>query len=537
MSINNRALSARQVEKKTLFESIKEAATDSGTLSHQQIRALSKESLISQSSLLGTTSFYNFLRKANYNKKAYVCHGTCCKLSDKDQAAYSILAQQYSKTEIGEVSCLGHCYCAGAYWQGNNTYNITCGLNEHRDSDIIPSYHVASQLIFDKDIGDLNHFYHIALPDVTTIITELKHSRLRGRGGAGFLFVDKLISCAKALVNNNGEKYVVCNGDEGDPGAFSDRYLLEAQPHRVLAGMLAAGVTMGAKTGFIYIRAEYPFAVTEITKAIKAYENTSAYRQTGFHFRIITGAGSYVCGEETALLNSIEGLRPEVRTRPPYPAQEGLFGQPTLLSNVETFAAVPWIIQNSGYAFAAIGTSKSSGTKLISLDYGFNKPGVYEVDMGTPLEQLVYGLGGGFRHAVKALQIGGPLGCVVPLNKISALTLDFESFDEQGFVLGHAGIVTIPESYPIITFLRHLFTYMADESCGKCLPCRLGIEKGRKLLLDASKDNRIEPLLFHELLDTLEFGSLCGLGGGLPLPVRNILEYFSFELSNYFAER
>jgi len=293
---------------------------------------------------------------------------------------------------------------------------------------------------------------------------------------------------------------------------------------------------MGADTGFIYIRAEYPLAVSRMTKSIEEFEKTVAFEQSRFRFRIVRGAGSYICGEETALLNSIEGLRPEVRTRPPYPAQEGLFDKPTLVSNVETFAAVPWIMEHGGNVFAAIGTEKSTGTKLLSLDNGFNNPGVHEVDMGTSLKKIIDDYGGGFRRATKAVQVGGPLGSVVPIEKIGNLSLDFESFEQTGFLLGHAGIIAIPEDFPMIGFLRHLFSYMANESCGKCLPCRLGTEKGYRLLKEASKNNPVNTTTFNDLLEALETGSLCGLGSGLPWPVRNILDYFPAELAGYFSQ-
>ena len=317
-------------------------------------------------------------------------------------------------------------------------------------------------------------------------------------------------------------------------GAFSDRWLLERQPHRVLGGMLAAGLAVGADSGWIYLRAEYPRAARPLKQAIAAYQGTATAAETGFRFRLVEGAGSYVCGEETALLNSIEGLRPEVRVRPPYPAREGLFGRPTLLSNVETFANLPWILAHGGEAFRRIGPRGSRGGKLVSLDRRFNRPGVYEVPMGMPMYELLYGLGGGFREPVKALQVGGPLGGVLPLKLCESLSLDFHSFRQAGFLLGHAGIVAIPAGYPMIEFMRHLFGYMAHESCGRCLPCRLGTRKGHELLQDASTERPLERVLFEELLETLEQGSLCALGGGLPLPVRNLLEHFDEELSPWF---
>lgn len=536
MSKNIRALSARQVKDKTLFEALNDAAGDAGSLSHEKLHTLSNERLVSPGTLLGTISFYDFLNTDNSGKRAYVCNGTCCMLSGKQKTARSKLSEKFSDNEIGEAACLGRCYRGGAFWSGERTYDDQYDLETKGDTDPVPFYCAASQSLFADEISDIDHFYQVALIQPEKIMAELTASQLRGRGGAGFHFADKLATCASAPIDKE-QKYVVCNGDEGDPGAFSDRYLLEQQPHRVLAGMLAAGLTAGADTGFVYIRAEYPVAQTRMAKAIEAFEQTTAYAQTRFQFRIVRGAGSYICGEETALLNSIEGLRPEVRTRPPYPAQEGLFGQPTLLSNVETFAAIPWILEHSGSAFAAIGTEKSTGTKLLSLDYNFNVPGVHEVEMGTALEQVINKYGGGFRSPVKALQIGGPLGSVLPMDKIEGLSLDFESFAQQGFLLGHAGIVTIPSDFPMINFLRHLFSYMANESCGKCLPCRLGTSKGHTMLANSSKDSPIDNVVFDDLLETLELGSLCGLGSGLPLPVRNIMTNFSAELSEYFENR
>ncbi|MCW8911352.1 MAG: formate dehydrogenase, partial [Gammaproteobacteria bacterium] len=299
--------------------------------------------------------------------------------------------------------------------------------------------------------------------------------------------------------------------------------------------MLASAIACDASAGFIYVRAEYTQAHKIIKQAINEYENTLAYQNAQFRIRMIVGAGSYVCGEETALLNSIEGLKPEVRTRPPYPAQQGLFSQPTLISNVETFAAIPWILKNSGSAFASMGTDKSTGSKLLSLDHGFKRPGVYEVDMGEPLKKVIYDFAGGFSADSKAIQVGGPLGSIIPVNKITDLSIDFESFDSNGFLLGHGGVIAVPDSFPMIDFMRHIFEFMADESCGKCLPCRLGTRKGSDMLRDASQQSPVDSIAFNDLLDVLQQTSLCGLGSGLPLPVRNMMTYFSDELSGFFT--
>ncbi len=548
MSQNIRALSARRGKKQGLFEALQEAAQTTGTPSREQLQALAEDSLVSRASLLGTTSFYDFLAAGNRNKQAYVCNGTVCQLGGEQEAVRTRLAKRFPDEQIGEATCLGHCYRGGAYRIGDRCFSTGSGPDTAPETEVIPYYCHTPHSVFGDTGNETEALYQqisrtlsltpvslldeLSVSGLRSLIDELSVSGLRGRGGAGFPFADKLAACRGAPA---GQKYVVCNGDEGDPGAFSDRWLLEERPQQVLAGMLASGLAIGSDTGFLYVRAEYPRAQRHVAKAIEAFEQSSIFAQTGFQFRLIRGAGSYICGEETALLNSIEGLRPEVRTRPPYPAQEGLFGRPTLVSNVETFAALPWILEHGGAAFVALGTEASTGTKLVSLDRGFNLPGVHEVEMGTSLERVIYGYGGGFRTWVKAIQVGGPLGSVIPVEKITALSLDFKSFAGEDFLLGHAGVVSIPQEFPMIEFLRHLFTFMAAESCGKCLPCRLGTEKGRRMLLEATEDHPVDGSAFDSLLETLELGSLCGLGGGLPLPVRNILDHFGSEVADYFS--
>jgi len=293
----------------------------------------------------------------------------------------------------------------------------------------------------------------------------------------------------------------------------------------------------------VYIRGEYPEAIAITLEAINALHQLGLLGKNilesgfDFNFRVIAAQGAYICGEETALLSSIEGQRPEVRVRPPYPVQQGLFNKPTVVNNVETLACIPFIIKNWGKKFALIGVGKSTGTKLISLDGFFQRPGIYEVDMGTPLAVVIDELGGGFRSPVKAMHIGGPLGGLVPVHKINDLTIDFESFSKNGFLLGHASVVCIPEDFPIIKYLEHLFRFTAHESCGKCFPCRLGSIRGYEMLQKAQEsDYKIDRTLFDDLVETLETGSLCALGGGLPLPVKNALQYFDKEIAIYFKK-
>ena len=378
---------------------------------------------------------------------------------------------------------------------------------------------------------------HMLGAEPNKILTEIKASQLRGRGGAGFPIGIKLAGLA---AEESDVKFIICNADEGDPGAYSDRYLLEQQPFSVLFGMMIAGLASGAGLGVLYIRAEYPEAVTIIENAIATLRKKQLIGRNTitpnfkFDFKVIKAQGAYICGEETALINSIEGQRPEVRTRPPYPTQHGLFGKPTAVNNVETLAALPNVFLD-GAAYAKIGTEQSTGTKLVSLDGFFNRPGIYEVDMGTPLTQLVEELGQGFKEKVKGLHIGGPLGGIVPMDKIKNLSIDFESFKSNDFLLGHASIVCIPERKPMMDYLEELMDFAAYESCGKCFPCRLGTQRAYELIQKANHSNYlIDNVLFDDLLFTLEMGSLCAHGGGIPLPVRNAMTFYSDELAPYF---
>ncbi|MCB0497420.1 MAG: hypothetical protein KDC79_14860, partial [Cyclobacteriaceae bacterium] len=365
------------------------------------------------------------------------------------------------------------------------------------------------------------------------VLDEVKKANIRGRGGAGFPMGVKWESCKSTEAD---QKFIVCNADEGDPGAYSDRYLLEVQPYSVLFGIMMGGLAIGADRGVVYLRAEYPEAIKITQNAIDELTKIGMNGQKiggtnyDFTFKIIEGAGAYICGEETALLSSIEGQRPEVRVRPPYPTQEGLFGKPTVVNNVETLAAVPWILQNGGEAYASLGTERSSGTKLVCLDSYFNTPGMYEVEMGTPLREVVDTFGGGFKSDVKALHIGGPLGGIVPISKIDELAIDFESFHNGGFLLGHASIVSIPQDFSMLKYVEHLFEFTAAESCGKCFPCSIGSVRGKEMFARARNGEPLNEELLNDLLETMELGSLCALGGGLPLGVKNALQYFREEL-------
>lgn len=548
MSSNLSELSGRKGLKTNLFEALGIAAEKTGTPSAADMEKLADEFLIGKANVLGAASFYDFLRPENKGKKVFVCNGTACMTAGTQAGLREKLGHQFNREEIGDMCCLGRCFENHAFNYNGKNYSGSAAREladiKTGKARIVDTYQVGScgTPVLTSAFNGIAEYYKtlsLALAKKPEeLLTELKVSGLRGRGGAGFPISFKLESCK----NTDGkQKFIVCNADEGDPGAYSDRYLMEQQPHSVLLGMMIAGYIVGADTGVLYIRAEYPESQEIVQKAVDdlVQQKLSGERILGtafnFKFKMIKAMGAYICGEETALLASIEGQRPEVRIRPPYPTQQGLFNKPTVVNNVETLACIPYIIRNGGEKFASIGIGKSTGTKLVSLDGFFNNPGVYEVDMGTSLNIVINNLGGGFREKVKAMHIGGPLGGLVPVEKTAALSVDFESFNTNGFLLGHASVVCIPENFPIIKYLEHLFQFTAHESCGKCFPCRIGSTRGYEMLRKAQEtDYKIDRNLLDDLVETLEVGSLCALGGGLPLPVKNALQYFDDELKPYF---
>ena len=541
---NIRSLSSRKGLDDNLFENIADLSHKNAV--KEDFQKLAKRFLLDDSVIVGTASFYDFTREENRDKKIHVCNGTACMVAKTQSTLRKNIEKHFKKDEIGHAACIGRCHTNNAFMFDDKTYNasnkkeITTIINDKKHQENSYNIDCNTTPILTSKIENITEFYGLAQKhknNAQQIIQELKASNLRGRGGAGFPFWFKLDAVLKEPFDSAQDvtqKYVVCNADEGDPGAYSDMYLMEHQPHKVLFGMYMSGLTVGANTGVLYIRGEYPDSIRIVNEAIEELREKNLIEN--FKFKIIRGQGSYVCGEETALLNSIEGLRPEVRVRPPYPAQYGLYGKPTVLSNVETFANIHWILENSGGAYANLGTKQSTGTKLVSLDSFFNKPGIYEIEMGTDLHTVFYEFGNGFKQDIKAFQIGGPLGGIVPMNKIGELTLDFESLNSNGFLLGHASVVSIPTDFPMVKFLEHLLDFTADESCGKCYPCRIGSFRGMELLQKAQNSAyKIDRELFDDLLETLEIGSLCALGGGVPLPVKNALQYFDEELKQFFT--
>ncbi len=378
---------------------------------------------------------------------------------------------------------------------------------------------------------------HRALTEMTPgeVVQAITDSGLRGRGGAGYPTGLKWATVAKMPA---GQKYVVCNGDEGDPGAFMDRSVMESDPHRVLEGMAIAGYATGASQGFVYVRAEYPLAVARLQKAINQAKQLgvlgTAVFDTPFDFRVDVriGAGAFVCGEETALLASIEGRRGMPRPRPPYPAERGLWERPTLINNVETFANVPAILRKGAGWFASIGTARSKGTKVFSLTGKVRNTGLVEVPMGTTLRQIVEVMGGGVPDGgkVKAVQTGGPSGGCIPAEHLDT-PVDYESLQQLVSIMGSGGMIVMDQTTNMVEVARFFMEFCMDESCGKCVPCRAGTVQMHRLLDRIARgDARPADLaLLEQLCPLVRETSLCGLGQTAPNPVLSTLRYFRHE--------
>ena len=545
MSKNISNLSGKIGLKHNLFKKISDHVLDANP---QDIQEIAKEYNLGVSTIHGAESFYEFLRPAHREKKAFVCNGSACMCAGTQEKLKETLKAKLGEDKVGTMFCLGHCYENHAFHYEGENYagkdiekidQIIKGEKITQDKFFSKSYAKTSFLMDDKlsSIAQVKEqLAKLLQADKKEIIKSILDSNLTGRGGAGFPTGLKWDFCSK---EKEKKKYVICNADEGDSGAFSDRYLLEEQPLKVLFAMMICGYVIGGDEGVLYIRGEYPKSIEAINGCINELKKQGLLGTnilgTGFSFDIYIciGQGAYICGEETALIASIEGRRAEVDVRPPFPVTEGLYKKPTVVNNVESLAAVTGILLNGADKFAAIGNKKSAGTKLVCLDSFFNNPGVYEIDMGTPMKTVFHDIGGGFKEPLKAFQVGGPLGGVVPLSEMENLHLDFQEFAAKGFTLGHASVVSIPKDFPMVEYIHHLFEFSAEESCGKCFPGRLGSYRGKEMFDQVkNKTAKIPMNLLNDLLETMQKGCLCALCGAIPLPIMNILKYFSNEMKS-----
>lgn len=438
---------------------------------------------------------------------------------------------QRASSQTERVYCLGKCYAAPASGNGRSIPFI-----ESRCKQPI----ILRRLIEGGAQSLAEYSGYRALEKALTlgrdeIIRNVESSGLRGRGGAGFPTGKKWRA---VFERQSEEKYVVANADEGDPGAYCDRLIMEGDPHALIEAMAIAAFAVGAQKGFIYLRVEYPDADRVLQRALAEARSAGLLGenifQRGFSFDIdlIVGQGSYVCGEETAMLNSIEGRRPEVRSRPPYPTERGLFQKPTLVNNVETLASVPWIVLNGGEVYRALGFSKSRGTKVVSLNSLFRRPGLYEIEFGIPVRRIIEEIGGGLKTGqLKGVIIGGPLAGIIPPHLFDT-RFGFDELHSIGASVGHGGVIAFDEHTSIAELMHHVFAFGAYESCGKCTPCRIGsrrVEAIYEQVLKTDGASQKERDEAAEIISALEQTSLCGLGTGLADFARSAARYYPEE--------
>jgi NADH:ubiquinone oxidoreductase subunit F (NADH-binding) len=461
------------------------------------------------------------------------CAGTACFV------ARNSLRQPQPQCRPGEprVYCLGRCFAAPATGLSRARPRIEV---HSREAIVLGrlAENIGPSLADYEAAGGGGALLRALQRPPSDIVDAVASSALRGRGGAGFPAGRKWAAVRAAA--SPDEKFVVANADEGDPGAYIDRFIMEGDPHALIEGMTLAAYAVGASHGWVYLRYEYPYAkeVLDVALAEARAENRLGREILGTNFdfdiEVMVGRGSYVCGEETALLRSIEGRRPEAVTRPPYAAESGLFQRPTLLNNVESFATVPWIVQHGGDAYRRFGFSQSFGTKALSLNSLFVRPGLYEVEFGIPVRQIVEEIGGGMRAGkLTGVIIGGPLAGIIPPSLLDT-PLGFEELRAIGASVGHGGVVAFDEATSIAALARHVFSFGAYESCGKCAPCRLGSRRLEQIFTQIASgvnDGVDRSAEMENLVTALRWASLCGHGVGLGEFAESALRHYGKELA------
>jgi len=485
------------------------------------------------------------------------------------------LKQDYPKIDVSITGCIGLCFLepiVDIYDEKDNLFrhvNVDLsGINK-----VIENYDSNETLISEEDQDIINRQTRIVtenygrinpesiedylnvggykaiqkcLNDYTpeNVIEKIKASGLRGRGGAGF---PTWFKWNAALQSKGEKKYIVCNADEGDPGAFMDRSVLEGDPHKLIEGMMIAGFAMDADEGIVYVRAEYPLAIKRLQKAIDDAvdknilgDNIFGIKKYNFNIRIKAGAGAFVCGEETALIASLEGKRGMPKLKPPYPAQKGFLDFPTNINNVETLANVPWIFNNGPEKFASYGTEDSKGTKLFALTGKIKKGGLVEIPMGMTLREVIFGLGGGIKNnfEFKGVQMGGPSGGCLP-KELLDIPIDYKTITKTGAIIGSGGMVVMDESNCMVSMAKFFLAFTCDESCGKCTYCRVGNKRMLEILerITEGKGELKDLDLLKELATKTIEGSLCGLGMTAPNPILTTLKYFEEEYLDHIENK
>ena len=466
-------------------------------------------------------------------------HLAGCDLTDRRCDGTACFVAGAARCERGpRVYCLGRCFAAPARGLDRTRPRVEVHSREAVVLGRLARGGDASLVTY-RNAGGGNALKKALSLKPEDVLNAVNESGLRGRGGAAFSTGKKWAAVAKAATPD--EKFIVANADEGDPGAYVDRFLMEGDPHALIEGMTLAAYAVGAQRGWIYLRHEYPFAKESLEQAIADAHAAGLLGNdilgSGFHFdiEVFVGHGSYVCGEETALLRSLAGQRPEPAIRPPYASEHGHLGRPTLINNVETLATVPWIIEHGGDAYCSLGHAQSRGTKALSLNSLFVRPGLYEVEFGMPVRQVVEELGGGLRRgSLKGLIIGGPLAGIIPPHLLDT-PLAFEELHAIGAAVGHGGVIAFDETTSIAALVHHVLSFGSYESCGKCTPCRLGSQRLEKIFAGlAAPDNsrKVSQDEVRALVAALRCASLCGHGVGIGEFVDSAFNHYGKELES-----
>jgi NADH:ubiquinone oxidoreductase subunit F (NADH-binding)/NADH:ubiquinone oxidoreductase subunit E len=570
IALQNRFLGAGE----TIYDRLAQVVEEKGAIDAEDILRLAKEANLPPSLVRSVAKFYDDLRREQPKaKRLNLCNGEACVAAGAEPCAKQLASACGEDVAVGEVTCLGYCGdgpIALFIAEGKqrifslqgldlDALGASIGRDEERhepepENRIYPASGAANILLGRMVAGDVaaldaarqagvyEAFTAALKGEPEAVLAAIEASQMRGRGGAGFPAGRKLRTVADAPTKEDGKRYVVVNADEGDAGAYIDKELLERDPHTVIEGTLLAAFAVGASEGFIYLRAEYPRAQRVVAKALAEAQAAgllgSDIQASGFSFelKLVRGHGAYICGEETSLLRSLEGVPAQVSPKPPYPAVQGFRGSPTAVHNVESLANYPFIVSAGGAAYAALGYERTRGTKLVSLNAAVQRPGLYEVECGTTLRSIIFDLAGGMADGLtfKAVQVGGPLGGILGEQHLE-LPLDFEAYHQAGALLGHAGIVVYDQSVDLIQIGRGLMKFCAVESCGKCFPCRIGALRGTELFdkILEGRGKQADLDLLAELNETMRYGSLCALGGAIPLPMDNLLTWFMPEFRRY----
>jgi NADH:ubiquinone oxidoreductase subunit F (NADH-binding)/NADH:ubiquinone oxidoreductase subunit E len=533
------------IQAPTVLEVLKEAVERRGEITDQDRRLASEASGLPEAAVYGVSTFYDDFLHPRGRRHIRVCTGTACFAATADAHVDQLKdalglelgeRSEDSSVSLAETVCLGFCHSSPAVRDGDliDAGPGVIGRVLAGASRAAPEPEWCS--VVDEPVvtrpGDWSGLARaLAELDPEQLLAEVKAANVRGRGGAGFPAGNKWEFTRAAP---GEQKFIVANGDEGDPGSYIDKYLMERAPALVLEGMALAGYAAGADHGFVLCRSEYPRSKPALEAAARDAREAGwlgvDIAGSGFDFdvTILEGAGSYVVGEETALLSCIEGLRGTVSARPPFPAVRGLYGMPTVVNNTETFANIPFVATRGAEAYRALSPGATPGTKLVCFNERFARPGVYEVRFGTPIRELCEQLAGGLvdGRRIKALQIGGPLGGILPASRLD-VAFDFDALAAEGCMVGHGSILAFDDRTDMRAVARHLLHFGADGSCGKCFPCRIGLLRAYEQF---AADEPIDRAKLEQLLEALELGSLCAHGSAMPAPLRSLLAHFPDEL-------